>query len=318
MRGVILAAGLGTRLWPLTADRAKAAIPFLGRPLIAYSIDYLRRFGINDIIINLHHQSRSIREAISQYPADQVKITFSEEPEILGTAGALDKVRHLLEDEPFVVVNGKIITTIDLGPVIDAHRARGALATLVLQPNTRWERFSIVEIDSSQRIIRFGGFPQPSEGRTEPPLMFVSIQVIDPGIFHYIPRGVFSHTVTDAYPKAMADGELILGSVATGEWYEFSTLERYLNISLEFLGRQGQTHFCGTDSVIESGASVTESVIWRRARICAGARVHQCIVGDDVIIPPGAEFNRAAIVQAVLGPTPQRGDLVGENLVVRF
>jgi len=323
MRGVILAAGFGTRLWPLTIEWAKAAIPFLGRPLISYSIDYLRKFDITDLIINLHHQSDTIREAVSPYLSSGINIHFSEEPEILGTGGALDNVRHRLEDETFVVINGKIITDIDLASVIQTHRARGALATLVLQLNTKLEKFSQVDIDSTGRIIRFGGFPEREEGLSsggpsEPPLMFTGIQVIEPEIFDYIPPGKFSHTTAEVYPKAMAEGRLILGYIATGAWFELSTLERYLNISLEFLRRQGQNYFCDVGSVIEPSARVTESVVWRHARICAGARLHRCIIGDDVIIPSGAEFEQAVIVRAALCPNPERGDLIGDNLVVRF
>jgi NDP-sugar pyrophosphorylase family protein len=319
MRGMILAAGLGTRLWPLTIDRAKAAIPVLGRPLIGYSIDYLRKFGITEPIINLHHQGETIREAVRQCAPSDVNVTYSEELEILGTGGALDKVRHLLEDETFVVINGKIITDIDLASAIDAHRARGALATLILQPNTKLEKFSKVEVDADGWITGFGGFPQPGAERfSEPPLMFTGIQVVEPEIFDYIPRNRFSHTTTEAYPKAIAERQLILGHIATGEWFELSTLERYLDISLEFLRRQGQNYFCDVGSVIESGVKITESIVWRRARICAGARLHRCIIGDDVIIPSGAEFECAVIVRAALCPNPDRGDIIGDNLVAQF
>src|SRR5580704_11660109 len=99
MRAVILAAGYGTRLWPLTEDRTKPAIPFLNRPLIAYSVEYLASYGFNDIIINLHHQPESVREAIgdgSGFRELGVHVTYSYEEEILGTSGALDRVRDLL------------------------------------------------------------------------------------------------------------------------------------------------------------------------------------------------------------------------------
>src|SRR6185295_15154374 len=100
MRAMILAAGFGTRLWPLTIGRTKPAIPFLNRPLISYTIDYLRRYGIQDLIINLHHEPASVIEQIGDGARYGVRITYSvEEPEILGPAGALDRVRELLEQE---------------------------------------------------------------------------------------------------------------------------------------------------------------------------------------------------------------------------
>ena len=110
MKAVILAAGFGTRLWPLTEDRTKPAIPFLNRPLIAYSVEYLAAHGIRDIIVNLHHQPESIRRALGDGSAFGVKLHYSFEEEILGTSGAIDRVRDELLDDDFIVINGKIVT----------------------------------------------------------------------------------------------------------------------------------------------------------------------------------------------------------------
>ena len=116
MKAMILAAGFGTRLWPLTVGRTKPALPFLNRPLIAYTIEYLKRHGVEDLIINLHHEPDSVRAQMGDGSDYGVRIDYSvEEPEILGTSGALDRVREQLDKETFVVINGKIITEIDLG-----------------------------------------------------------------------------------------------------------------------------------------------------------------------------------------------------------
>src|SRR5258708_4106651 len=147
MKAMILAAGFGTRLWPLTQDRTKPAIPFLNRPLIEYCVEYLRSYSLCDIMINLHHHPESIQRALGDGSDLGVSIQYSYEEEILGTSGALDRVRERLLDDDFVVINGKIITDIDLGDAIAAHRAQNALATLVLMENTKREHFSIVEID---------------------------------------------------------------------------------------------------------------------------------------------------------------------------
>ena len=106
---MILAAGFGTRLWPLTIGRTKPALPFLNRPLIGYAIDYAKRNGIDDLIINLHHEPASVQQQIGDGSNYGARITYSiEEPEILGPAGALDPVRDLLAEDTFVVVNGTI------------------------------------------------------------------------------------------------------------------------------------------------------------------------------------------------------------------
>src|SRR5262245_53333676 len=162
MKAMILAAGFGTRLWPLTVGRTKPAIPFLNRPLIAYTIEYLKRHGVEELIINLHHEPDSVRAQIGDGSDYGVRIDYSvEEPEILGTSGALDRVRDQLDKETFVVINGKIITDIDLGAAIAAHCDRKALATLVLLPNHKREHFSEVKITGDGLISEFAGFPDP-------------------------------------------------------------------------------------------------------------------------------------------------------------
>jgi NDP-sugar pyrophosphorylase family protein len=322
---MILAAGFGTRLWPLTIGRTKPALPFLNRPLVAYTIGYLRGFGIADLIINLHHEPDTVREQIGDGSRYGARITYSiEEPEILGTSGALDRVRPLLERETFVVINGKIISDLDLGAAILTHRERRALATLVLRPNPRRERFSEVRISTDKRRLEFAGFPDPARTAAQAPLMFTGIHILEPGIFEYIPRGVFSDSVRDVYPRAMVAGEMITGHVAEGNWYELSTLARYLEVSLEFLRRQHRAFITDEGCRIESGAQIEASVLWRRVRVERGARLVECIVGDDVRIPARTEFKRAAVVRAELAAASERpekaapGEVIGENLVVPF
>jgi len=243
----------------------------------------------------------------------------------------LDRVRDQLDKETFVVINGKIITDIDLGAAIAAHRDRKAFATLVLLPNHNRERFSEVKIAEDGRISEFAGFPEPGDPPSpifdpSPPLMFTGIHVLDPGIFDYIPRGGFSDSVRDVYPKAMADGKKIAAHVARGDssWRELSTIERYLTISLEFLRHEGRDTIMDEGSEVESGATVERSVLWKRARVESGARLTECVVGDDVIIPSSAEFRRAAIVRAVavsLNDRPEKAlpaEIIGDNLVVKF
>jgi NDP-sugar pyrophosphorylase family protein len=332
MKAMILAAGFGTRLWPLTVGRTKPALPFLNRPLIAYTIDYLKRHGVEELIVNLHHEPDSVREQIGDGSDYGVRIDYSvEEPEILGTSGALDRVRDQLDKETFVVINGKILTDIDLGAALTAHRNRKALATLVLLPNHKRERFSEVRITEDHRISEFAGFPESDNPQSQSPnpqspLMFTGIHILEPAVFDYIPRDVFSDSVRDVYPKAMADGKIVAAHIAGGDdsWRELSTIERYLTISLEFLLCEGRDSIMDEGCEIENGATVERSVLWKRVRVCSGARLTECVVGDDVIIPPGAELRRAAIVRADIASLNERpekalpAEIIGDNLVVKF
>ncbi|HJQ69522.1 MAG TPA: NDP-sugar synthase [Blastocatellia bacterium] len=334
MKAMILAAGFGTRLWPLTEDRTKPAIPFLKRPLIAYTVEYLASHGIRDIIVNLHHQPDSITRALGDGSHLGVKVEYSYEEEILGTSGAIDRVRDKLEAEDFIVINGKIVTDIDLSEAISAHRERQAIATLILRQNVAREHFSIVEVDDRSCVSRFAGFPEqiateaittesgaasssPASAKSEDaPLMFTGIQVLSPRIFEYVPRGCFSHSTIHVYPRAMAEGETVLAHRSEGQWYEMSTLDRYLEASVLFMRKNGMTIIDGANCEIAADAQVHNSVLWDGVKVGSNARVRESVLGENVAVPAGAVIERAVVVRRDIVRDIERGLVVGENLVV--
>jgi len=334
MRAMILAAGYGTRLWPLTEDRTKPAIPFLGRPLVGYVAEYLGRYGFQDVVVNLHHRPQSVREALGDGSRFNVRLEYIEEPVILGTSGALDNARHLLEGDTFVVINGKIITDIDLTQALETHRRTNALATLVLRPNPKRERFSIVETTSDGLIKGFGGMPAPQASdnvsdiaadtfdAADVPLMFTGIQILESRIFDYIPRGIFSHSTTDVYPQAIRAGERVVAHVADGTWYELSTIPRYLEISLALLAQEGRDLDAGEGCSISPLAQVRETLLWNEVTIEQNAQVRRAILGDGVRISAGEVIEDAAVVRADLvrdtEPPPKalKGEIRGDNFVV--
>ena len=320
MRAIVLSAGYGTRLWPLTEDRTKPAIPILGKPLVGYVAEYLAGYGIDEIVVNLHHRPESVRRALGDGSRFGVKLYYVEEPEILGTSGALDNTREFFERDTFVVVNGKIITDIDLNAALETHRKTNAIATLVLLPNTRRERFSVVETEDG-RIKGFGGMPA-QDGTGPAPLMFTGIHILEPRIFDYIPRGVFSDSVINVYPPAIASGETLAAHVASGKWRELSTLRRYLDISVELLKEEGKALVAGAQTVISTSATVTESILWDDVEVAAGARVTRAILADDVKIHAGEIVENAVVVPRQLVEGKKRpekalpGHFQGENFIV--
>lgn len=323
MKAMILAAGFGTRLWPLTEDRTKPAVPFLGKPLVTYAAEYVRDAGIRDVIVNLHHRPESVRDALGDGSALGMRVSYSHEDEILGSGGALDKVRAELEGDDFVVVNGKIVTDLDLARAIEAHRRAGAIATLVCKPNHRREHFTIVDVGEGSALRGFSGFPDDAAHRDEPPggpppLMFTGIQVLSPRIFEYIPRGVFSHTTVEAFPAAIRAGERVLAHVEDGSWRELSTLERYVGESLESMRALGIENVVGAGSTIAEGADVAHSVLWNGVRVEPGAVVRECVLGDGVTIGAGERVEGVAVVRAEICREIERGELRGANLVVPF
>ncbi|HEY9402178.1 MAG TPA: NDP-sugar synthase [Pyrinomonadaceae bacterium] len=337
MRAMILAAGYGTRLWPLTLDRAKPALPFMGRPLVGYVAEYLARYGCGEIIVNLHHRPESVRAALGDGSAFGVRLSYIEEPEILGTSGAIDNARAFLDRDTFIVVNGKIATDIDLRDALETHRREGALATLVVRRNVERERYSTVEVENGL-VKSFGGYPDftsdnagSASRASEPgiasddrdaPLMFTGIQILDPRIFDYIPRGVFSHSVTDVYIPAIARGERIAAHVGGGMWHELSTIRRYRDISLTLMRLEGRDVQIGRNSVVESGADVREAILWEDVHVEAGALVRRAILGAGVQIGAGEVVEDATVVRAALvrpGERPAKaleGEVRGDNFVV--
>jgi len=320
MRAIVLSAGYGTRLWPLTEDRTKPAIPILGKPLVGYVAEYLAGYGIDEIVVNLHHRPDSVRRALGDGSRFGVKLHYVEEPDILGTSGALDNTRAFFERDTFVVVNGKIITDIDLAAALETHRNANALATLVLLPNTRRERFSVVETEAG-RITGFGGMPV-ADGSDEAPLMFTGIHILEPRIFEYVPRGVFSDSVIDVYPKAIANGEILAAHVASGKWRELSTLKRYLDITVELLTEAGKNFVSGANSVIAPSATVSDSILWDNVEVSAGARVYRAVLADNVGISPDEVIENAVVVprRLVEGKKPPEkalpGRFQGESFIV--
>jgi NDP-sugar pyrophosphorylase family protein len=322
MRAMILSAGYGTRLWPLTEDRTKPAIPILGKPLVGYVAEYLARYGCDEIIVNLHHRPESVRRALGDGSRFGVKLHYVEEPEILGTSGALDNARALLGGETFVVVNGKIITDIDLSAALETHQRQRAIATLVLLPNPACEKFSVVKTNDGL-LTGFGGMPVSEQFSADnPPLMFTGIQILEPRILDYIPRHVFSHSTTDVYPQAIAKGERVAAHVAEGRWLELSTMRRYLEISLLLLGEEGRSFHAGTGCQISGGATVEQSILWDNVTIESGARVRRAIIGDNVKLSSGEVIEDAAVVCAslirgkVAPPKALKGVIQGDNFVV--
>lgn len=317
---MILAAGYGTRLWPLTIDRAKPAIPFMGRPLVGYVAEYLARCGCTEVAVNLHHRPESVRAALGDGRRFGVRLEYVWEPEILGTSGALDNARYFFERDTFVVVNGKIATDIDLGLAFETHRRSGALATLVLQRNEARERFSTVEVEDGL-ITRFGGMPS-KEADGDVPLMFTGIQILEPRVFDYIPRGRYSETPKDVYLPAIARGERVAAHVAEGYWYELSTIPRYLEISLALMKREGFDLILGEGAGVEPGADVSEAVMWEGARVESGARVRRAVLGAGVRIAAGEVLEDVAVVRAELVAGEERpakalpGEVRGANFVV--
>ena len=304
MKVMILAAGFGTRLFPLTIDRTKPAIPFLGKPLVAYVAEYVARSGFRDFVVNLHHQPESVKRALGDGSDYGVHIEYSlEYPEILGTAGALDNARELLQNGTVMVINGKIISEIDIAAAAQAHRTSGAIATMVLKPNIKREKFTEIEVTNGF-VTRLGPHAHPfteeeirdTEHEAAVPLMFTGIHFVEPAVFEYFPRGVYSDIIQSFYLPAIKEGGKVAAYVTEAEWFELSTIPRYLDISLAMM--RDKDVFIGASCRIHETSHIRDSVLWDNIAIGEKVNLYRTIIADDVVIPSGSHFENVAIVRA--------------------
>jgi NDP-sugar pyrophosphorylase family protein len=217
MRAMILAAGLGTRLRPLTDSVPKALVPVAGRPLVEYSLLWLRSQGIQDVVMNLHHHGEKIRAALGDGSVYGLRITYSSEDPILDTGGGIKKAQPFLDGETFLVLNCDTILDLDLSILLDTHRRNQAVATLVLRADPEARRYGIIETDRRGRVRRFLGQP-PEVNATLSPFMFTGLQILEPRVFDFMPAHKAFGTTRETYPQLLQAGEPLYGFIHSGPW----------------------------------------------------------------------------------------------------
>ncbi|MEQ1726867.1 MAG: nucleotidyltransferase family protein [Vicinamibacterales bacterium] len=196
---LLLTAGLGTRLHPLTSVRAKPAIPVAGAPMVVRIMTWLRGAGITDVVLNLHHLPESITTIIGDGSDLGVRARYSWEPVVLGSAGGPRQALDIIAADTFVIVNGDTLTNLSLPPLLDAHAASGALVTMAVVPNTQPQHYSGLRVDADGAVL--GVVPR---GSGEASFHFVGVQVANRHAFAGAPAGRPSNSVGDVYARLIA------------------------------------------------------------------------------------------------------------------
>jgi NDP-sugar pyrophosphorylase family protein len=222
-KGMILAAGFGTRLRPLTDAVPKALLEIGGRAMIEYPLRMLAAAGVEDVVVNLHHLGDAIREALGDGRRHGVRIHYCPEDPLLDTGGALAHARRLLGSEAFVLANCDALLDPDLAAVWDFHRARHAIATLVLRADPRAESYGAVDCDGAGRVRRFLGKPAEVDAPLER-RMFCGVHVLSPEIFSHMPSTPVFSITRDVYSVLVARGEAIYGYDYRGYWRDLGTV----------------------------------------------------------------------------------------------
>jgi len=235
MKAMILAAGLGTRMRPLTEHCPKPLLPLLLQPMLDHILAQLHRYGVRDVIINLHHQAEQLAQWLGDGSRWDVRLVRSFEPEILGTAGALKRVEPLLRDAPFLVLNADVLMDVDLHALRDWHCQRRALLTMVVRPDPAARSYGPVIVDADDRVLLINGRPPTHVPATGQETIFACMQVVDPRVLERIPPDCFSMTTTDVYPALLERQEAVYGYRYTGYWIDIGVPERYLQAHWDML-----------------------------------------------------------------------------------
>jgi NDP-sugar pyrophosphorylase family protein len=301
MKALILAAGLGTRVRPFTFFRAKATLPLLDVPFIHYPLQYCSTHGIEEAIVNLHAHPESVRQAAGkQY--QNVSISYSLEPEILGTAGAMRHAAQSLQgEEPFVVMNSDTITDIPLGEVLEFHKQSGADVTLVVMKDARFAHYGGIYFEG-EKPLRLSGFRNgPGES-----YHYTGLQIVNPSMLEQIPVEKKSGIFTDIYPAIMHDFK-IYGFVYHGFWKEMGTLREYLRTSMDLQQHplperlrpaSSSASLISAKASIEPESEIIDSIVMEGAHVPAGSRIEHSIIGWDVKV--NGEIRNQAVARGIL------------------
>lgn len=239
-RAMLLAAGRGERLKPLTERVPKPLVPVGGRPMVAYVLDLLAAAGIREVHVNLHHLGARVPDALGDGAPWGLSLHYHPEPAILGTGGGLAAACRAcpsLAEGDFVMINADLLTDVDLAAVIAAHREHSPLATLVLRDDPEAARYGIIGTDAGGRIRRF---LEVNTGGAQREHMFTGIQVLSPQILALMPAdGAFP--VTDAYKAALKAGAPLMAHLHRGYWADLGTPERLRRAEADLVaGRAGR------------------------------------------------------------------------------
>ena len=315
MKAMILAAGLGTRLQPLTDRLPKPLLPLMLVPMLGHLLAQLRSQGVREAVINGHHLADRLAAWLGDGSRWDLLLTFVREPEILGTAGALKNAEALLRGAPFLVINADAMADVDLQALWIRHRERGALVTMVVRPDPAARDARPVVIDEHDRVRRINGRPEALDpGPGEEGTIFTGIQIVDPQVLDAIPANQFVSTTADTYPQLLQEGQTILAHRHDGYWLDVGVPERYLQAHRDLLDGALGTSW---EDRLPAGSRVVRGT--GEQRMNDAALIPPVVLGADVALAAGARVGPYAVLGAgcCLGPDAEvRESALGDRATV--
>jgi Nucleoside-diphosphate-sugar pyrophosphorylase involved in lipopolysaccharide biosynthesis/translation initiation factor 2B, gamma/epsilon subunits (eIF-2Bgamma/eIF-2Bepsilon) len=312
MKAMILGAGIGSRLDPLTRSLPKPVVPVVGKPVMGHLIDLLRRHGVTDIAVNVQYLGQKIIDTLGDGSDYGVRITYSREDELCGDAGGLKRLESFFRDgsdDTLLVLGGDDLTDTDISAVVKAHHEKGATATISVTPVEDPSEFGIAVHDDQGFITRFQ--EKPAKGEAFSNLANTGIYVFDMKVFDYIPADTFYGLGKNVLPLLLEKGEKMLAVPSDAYWKDVGNLTIYRQaqrdcidgkVHVEFPKGAEVANTCvvcagakvdgevrdysvvGAGAVIEKGATVVNSVLWDGAVVKAGTYLENCVVGSGVTV----------------------------------
>jgi mannose-1-phosphate guanylyltransferase len=301
LQALILVGGEGTRLRPLTLTTPKPALPLVDRPFMRYMVDWLVRHGIDDIVMACGFLPEGLRDALGEGEVGGARLRYVEEPEPLGTAGAIKFAEDLLDDR-FLALNGDVLTDLDLSALMEQHERAGARATLALYPVEDPTAYGLVRRTEDGEILEFLEKPDPAEIDTDE--ISAGAYVLERDVLDLIPPGRSVSIEREVFPRLVGNG--LYSRRLEGYWMDIGTPERFLQASWDILERRVDTEpgrmldegnrIVEEGATVDPGAKVGEAVLIQApSSVAAGSEV-----GDRAVLGPACELNAAAVIEAAL------------------
>jgi len=307
MKGMILAAGFGTRLKPISDELPKPLFPFGNMRIIEKAIGFFKGNGICDIVINLHHKGEQISSFLGDGKRYGVNIVYSEEAEILGTGGGILQAKGFLEGDCFVVMNSDFLLECDLERVIREHKDNKAIATMVLKDAKGKENYGTIGVSIDGLIRQFVSYVDYGGDLPLKQGMFTGIHVFSPRVFEYLEKVAESFFCVNSlvYPEMLRSGEKVMGFFETGLWRDLGTVSDYFDANMEALEKEiffGFSDSCkvevGAETMIAGSATLNPPlVIGDRARIEDNVVLGPSVIlGNNCVVRTGAAIERSIVL----------------------
>lgn len=327
-KAMIMAAGVGTRLNPLTLKVPKPMIPVINRPILDFILAHLQKFGINNVVANTHYLAEAIQDVYGEKNHLGINFQYVYESELTGTAGGVKKTEFFFDsDETFIVISGDALTDVNIEKLYEEHKKSGAMATMALKeiPMAEVEHFGVVMLDKDSRVAGFQEKPCPEEAKSN--LVNTGIYIFEPAIFKYIPANQFYDFAKNVFPAMMKNNEALYAHVISDYWNDIGTIKQYKSSSLELLNSNigiempytktengwiadtcrvsplavfKNTAVIGEGSIVEDNVKFSENnIIGNNCLIKAGARIENSVIWDNVVIGENVSLDNCIIANNV-------------------